>query len=114
MARLGYAVHDADAGANAQADLRRELIRLVITALLSANVMMLSWALYAGFFTDLSGDAVSKISLPIVLMATAAFLYGGGPMLRKAWFGLVHLRRAWRPWWAWPPVAPMCTASSTG
>ncbi|VTR69639.1 Heavy metal translocating P-type ATPase [Desulfosarcina cetonica] len=91
VARLGYAVHDADAGANAQADLRRELIRLVITALLSANVMMLSWALYAGFFTDLSGDAVSKISLPIVLMATAAFLYGGGPMLRKAWFGLVHL-----------------------
>ena len=53
--------------------------------------MMLSWALYAGFFTALSGDAVFKISLPIVVMATLAMIYGGGPMLRKAWFGLVHL-----------------------
>jgi cation transport ATPase len=46
--------------------------------------------LYAGFFTALSGDAVSKISLPIVAMAAIVFVYGGGPMLRKAWFGLVH------------------------
>ena len=88
---LGYPVHDADAGGTGQATFRRELIRLVITGLFSANVMMLSWALYAGFFTDLSGDAVFKISLPIVLMASVAFIYGGGPMLRKAWFGIVHL-----------------------
>jgi hypothetical protein len=50
---------------------RKELIRLIITGLLSANVMMLSWALYAGFFTRLSSDAVSKISLPIVAMAVS-------------------------------------------
>lgn len=90
VARLGYTVHDADAGSTRQAALRRELIRLIVTGLLSANVMMLSWALYAGFFTDLSADAVFKISLPIALMATVALVYGGGPMLRKAWFGLVH------------------------
>ena len=52
--------------------------------------MMLSWALYAGFFTSLSSDAVSKISLPIVAMAAVVLVYGGGPMLRKAWFGLIH------------------------
>ena len=91
VTRLGYPVHDADTGNDGESALRRELIRLIITGLFSANVMMLSWALYAGFFTDLANDAVFKISLPIALMATVAFIYGGGPMLRKAWFGLVHL-----------------------
>ena len=91
VARLGYPVHDADVVGGHRTAMRRELVRIVITGLLSANVMMLSWALYAGFFTDLSGDAVFKISLPIALMATVAMIYGGGPMLRKAWFGVVHL-----------------------
>jgi heavy metal translocating P-type ATPase len=90
VTRLGYDTRDPDTGDAAGNAQRRELIRLTITALLSANVMMLSWALYAGFFTDLSEDAVSKISLPIVAMAAVVFVYGGGPMLRKAWFGLVH------------------------
>ena len=88
--RLGYGLRETDAGTTGQQVQRRELIRLVITGLLSANVMMLSWALYAGFFTTLDSDAVSKISLPIVAMAAVVFFYGGGPMLRKAWFGLIH------------------------
>ncbi|MFO7715590.1 heavy metal translocating P-type ATPase [Desulfosarcina sp.] len=90
VTRLGYGIRDNDAGTTGQQVQRRELIRLAITALLSANVMMLSWALYAGFFTTLDSDAVSKISLPIVAMAAVVFVYGGGPMLRKAWFGLIH------------------------
>jgi heavy metal translocating P-type ATPase len=90
VTRLGYDTRDPDAGGAAGKTQRRELVRLIVTALLSANVMMLSWALYAGFFTTLSGDAISKISLPIVAMAAVVFVYGGGPMLRKAWFGLVH------------------------
>ncbi len=89
--RLGYTVRDPDTNSAGQSNLRSELVRLAITGLLSANVMMLSWALYAGFFTDLSGDAVFKISLPIFLMATVAVVYGGGPMFRKAWFGIIHL-----------------------
>ncbi len=88
--RLGYGLRETDAGTARQQIHRRELIRLTITSLLSANVMMLSWALYAGFFTTLSGDAISKLSLPIVVMATVVLFYGGGPMLRKAWFGLTH------------------------
>ena len=90
VTRLGYGIRETDAGTAGQQSQRRELIRLAITGLLSANVMMLSWALYAGFFTTLSSDAVSKISLPIVAMAAVVFIYGGGPMLRKAWFGLIH------------------------
>ncbi len=88
--RLGYTARDVNDADHGHTGGRRELVRLLVTALLSANVMMLSWALYAGFFTDLSSDAVSKISLPIVVMAVAAFVYGGGPMLRKAWLGLRH------------------------
>ena len=88
--RLGYAAHMAETSAMAETSHRKAFIRLVITGLLSANVMMLSWALYAGFFTTLDQDAVSKLSLPIVFMATLVMIYGAGPMLRKAWFGLVH------------------------
>ncbi len=90
VTRLGYGLREADAGTAGMENRRRELIRLAITGLLSANVMMLSWALYAGFFTALDNDAISKISLPIVAMAAVVFVYGGGPMLRKAWFGLIH------------------------
>ena len=90
VTRLGYGIREADTGAAGQRAQRREWIRLTITGLLSANVMMLSWALYAGFFTSLSSDAISKISLPIVAMAAVVLVYGGGPMLRKAWFGLIH------------------------
>ncbi|MCB2144993.1 MAG: cation-translocating P-type ATPase [Deltaproteobacteria bacterium] len=90
VTRLGYGIRDTEAGTAGQQVQRRELVRLAITGLLSANVMMLSWALYAGFFTTLDNDAVSKISLPIVAMAAVVFVYGGGPMLRKAWFGMIH------------------------
>ncbi len=90
VTRLGYRLHESDDGTAGQGAERRELIRLTVTGLLSANVMMLSWALYAGFFTSLTDDAVSKISLPIVAMAAVVLVYGGGPMLRKAWFGLIH------------------------
>jgi heavy metal translocating P-type ATPase len=87
---LGYGIRESDAGTEGPQAQRRELVRLSITGLLSANVMMLSWALYAGFFTSLSSDAISKISLPIVAMAAVVLVYGGGPMLRKAWFGMIH------------------------
>ncbi len=90
ITRLGYGFHDSDDANVGQRTQRKELIRLIITGLLSANVMMLSWALYAGFFTRLSSDAISKISLPIVVMASVVLVYGGGAMLRKAWFGLIH------------------------
>ncbi|MGA6926782.1 MAG: cation-translocating P-type ATPase [Desulfosarcina sp.] len=90
VTRLGYGIRKADDGAHGEKTRQREWIRLAITGLLSANVMMLSWALYAGFFTTLPDDAISKISLPIVTMAAVVFVYGGGPMFRKAWFGLIH------------------------
>jgi len=90
VTRMGYGLRESGAAKIGQHAQRKELIRLIIAGLLSANVMMLSWALYAGFFTRLSSDAVSKISLPIVAMAAVVLVYGGAPMLRKAWFGLIQ------------------------
>ncbi len=90
VTRMGYGIGEVGANHTGGKRQAKELIRLVVTALMSANVMMLSWALYAGFFTTLSNDAISKISFPIAVMATVVIIYGGGPMLRKGWFGLVH------------------------
>jgi cation transport ATPase len=49
VARLGYDLRETDAGTADRQLQRRQLTRLAITGVLSGNVMMLSWALYAGF-----------------------------------------------------------------
>jgi P-type Cu+ transporter len=68
---------------------RSEFTRFGISAFLTMNVMMLSLALYSGFFTDLSPDNVRALSWPIFAMATVVFLAGGWPIHRKAWHALV-------------------------
>jgi heavy metal translocating P-type ATPase len=68
-----------------KAHLRAAFIRLMVCALLSVNVMMLSWALYSGFFTSLSVDDIRYISWPIAAMATAVMVYGAGPLFRRSW-----------------------------
>ena len=67
---------------------KREFIRLVISALLTMNVMMLSFALYSGFFTDLSQETIRKISLPIFVMASIVLFYGGRKIYQRAWVGM--------------------------
>ena len=71
---------------------RRVFIRLAITIFLTMNVMMLSFALYSGFFTQLDPDSIHKLSWPLVVMATAVMLYGGGPVHRKALSGILKGR----------------------
>jgi heavy metal translocating P-type ATPase len=68
---------------------RSEFIRFGISAFLTMNVMMLSFALYGGFFTELSEESVRALSWPIFTMATVVFLAGGWPIHRKAWHALV-------------------------
>ncbi len=87
--RLGYGVVTETDGA-LRGSQRREFLRLAVSALLSANVMMLSWALYSGFFTFIDAAGIGYISWPMLVMATVVMVYGGGPLLRKAWSGLRH------------------------
>jgi heavy metal translocating P-type ATPase len=87
IGRLGYraAIPEEDAKA---IETKKDFIRFAVSAFLTANVMMLSFALYSGFFTELTRDAVYKISVPIFILAGVVLFYGGFNIYRKAWAGL--------------------------
>ena len=52
------------------------------------NVMMMSYALYSGFFTELTAETIYKLSWPAFIMATIVLFYGGFEFFKKAWAGL--------------------------
>ena len=88
IARLGYRtspLSKARSNASGKDDL---LARLGVSAILSANVMMVSCALYFGFFRDLSSTVIGYFSYPMLVIATPVVFYGGFPILRKAASGL--------------------------
>ena len=66
---------------------KKDFIRFAISAFLTANVMMLSFALYTGFFTQLTPDTIHKLSWPIFIMASIVLFYGGLKIFHKAWAG---------------------------
>ncbi|MDF1590128.1 MAG: heavy metal translocating P-type ATPase [Desulfobacterales bacterium] len=68
---------------------RSDSIRLGVSAFLTANVMMLSFALYSGFFSELSVETVRHLSWPIFFMTAVVFFYGGINIYRKALTGFV-------------------------
>ena len=65
-----------------------DFVRLFITALFTMNVMMLSWAIYSGFFMMLTPDAIRLLSWPVLIMATIVLLYGGYPIYHRALSGI--------------------------
>ena len=71
---------------------RQLFIRLAIATFLTMNVMMLSFALYSGFFTELDPDSIYKLSWPLVIMTAAVMVYGGGPVHRQALSGILQGR----------------------
>ena len=84
---LGYEASLPGEGREAK-ERKAELIRFAISAFLTMNVMMLSFALYSGFFTELSKEHVHKLSWPIFVMATIILFYGGRNIYRRAWAGI--------------------------
>ena len=88
IAALGY--ETSLPGDNSAARERRtEFFRFGISAFLAVNVMMLSFALYSGFFIELSQENVQALAWPIFALATIVFVYGGWNIHRRAWQGLV-------------------------
>jgi heavy metal translocating P-type ATPase len=83
----GYRARDPG-GEKRLADQRRLWIRFGVSAFLSMNVMMLSFALYFGFFSELSADSVASISWPMAVLAAVVLGYGGHPLYTRAWYGL--------------------------
>ena len=89
IGKLGYRAA-APGESEKTTERRREFVRFAVSAFLTMNVMMLSFALYTGFFTDLSPENAAKISWPMFVMATAVLIYGGYGFYKKAWAGLRH------------------------
>jgi hypothetical protein len=62
---------------------------------------MLSFALYSGFFTDLSQASIRKISLPIFAMASIVLFYGGRKIYQRAWAGMTAAAFSMLPLLVW-------------
>ncbi|MBA2881032.1 heavy metal translocating P-type ATPase [Desulfosalsimonas propionicica] len=86
IAKLGYQA--APAGEGTGGATAGAYLRLGVCAFLTMNVMMLSFALYSGFFTELSTAGTAYISWPILVMAAIVFVYGGAPIHQKAFSGV--------------------------
>ena len=85
--KLGYNAAVPEESQDAVAR-RNEFIRFIISAILTMNVMMMSYALYSGFFTKLTAETVYKLTWPAFVMATIVLFYGGFDFFKKAWSGL--------------------------
>lgn len=87
--RLGYqATTPGETGRSPNQ--RPETIRFAVSIFLTMNVMMISAALYSGFFSSLSPEAVAKLSWPIFIMSSVVMVYGGKLIFRKAWSGFFN------------------------
>ena len=64
------------------------LLRLGISSFLTANIMMISLALYMGFFEDLTPQGIGYLSYPLWVLATPVIFYGGFSIFRRALAGL--------------------------
>jgi len=69
---------------------KKEFFRFAVSAFLTANVMMLSFALYSGFFTQLTANTITKLSWPAFIMAGIVLAYGGYEFYKKAWAGITN------------------------
>lgn len=90
ISKMGYGARPSEQDPVEHGTEARLFARLAITGILSLNVMMISWALYFGFFQDLGNDGVRLLTYTLWLLATPAVLYGGYPIYGKALLGLRH------------------------
>lgn len=90
VSQLGYGARFMNEGVRGDPESRSLLTRLGIALILALNAMMLSWALYFGFFHDLGEDGIRLLSYPLWLLATGSVFYGGWPILKRAFINLAH------------------------
>ncbi len=83
LASYGYPVRPA-AEERPASRTQPEWLRFGVAAFLAMNVMMLSAALYFGFFTALPADSVASLSWPMAVMATVVLAWGGRDIFRRA------------------------------
>jgi heavy metal translocating P-type ATPase len=87
LATLGYDAFTPESSEEAR-ERKREILRFALSAFLTMNVMMFSFGLYEGFFTEFSGETIRYLSWPVFVMASVVLFYGGRPIYRRAWSGI--------------------------
>jgi heavy metal translocating P-type ATPase len=90
LSQLGYRSSSLQENSASAKERKNVQLRLGISAILTFHIMMISLALYAGFFQDLGAEAIGYLSYPLWILTTAVLLYGGGPVFKKAFIGLGH------------------------
>lgn len=86
IARLGY--HGAEIDRTQGKEPRNSLIRLGLSAIFTQNVMMLSLALYFGFFGTMTEREILYFSYPLFLLSTPVVFWGGYPLLKRGFTSL--------------------------
>ena len=84
---LGYAGRPVQDRSRGDAD-QRAWVKTLVSAFLTANVMMFSVALYGGFFDTFSKETIFKLALPVFLMSAGVLFYGGKEIFQKAFYGI--------------------------
>lgn len=88
--RLGYGTSPFSSESGDSLRDRGLFLRLGVSAILTANIMMISFALYFGLFQDLGEDALMILSIPLLALATPVLFYGGLPIIRRGISGIRH------------------------
>lgn len=86
ISRLGYRASPVEDGSGS-VESRNFMVRLGISAILSMNIMMISFALYFGFLEEIGQEAV-YFSYPLWVLATPVVFWCGWPILRRAFWGV--------------------------
>jgi heavy metal translocating P-type ATPase len=88
LSKLGYHFSSFQDPSKPSGERKRLQLRLGLSSILTAHVMMISFILYAGFFQDLGAEATHYFSYSLWILTTPVLLYGGWPVFKKAWIGL--------------------------
>ena len=89
----GYQALPVQEGDEERADAPFSLRRVVVAALFTCQVMMISWAVYWGFLEELGQRGVSYLSIPIWVLSTPVIFWCGFPVIRRG----IAAMRAWMP-----------------
>lgn len=88
LSKLGYKVRPLQDDVEDSSGRKELLVRLGVSAILTMNVMMISFCLYFGLLEDIGEEGIVYFSYPLLIMATPVVFYGGYPILVRAWTGL--------------------------
>lgn len=92
LSAMGYEGSLSVPGWDYHREMRTELLRFGIAAVLSAHVMMMSWALYGGFFMEVGEEFIHYLSFPLWILSTPVVFLCGWKILKRGFWGVKTLR----------------------